>query len=221
MKIIVGARTSPLSRAQFREVEQEIKSQCPDVEFEGIFLKTHGDQDLNTSIRSLEKTDFFTREIDELLLAGKCRIAIHSAKDLPDPLPGGLEIAALTKGVDSSDALVFREGDSLSGLPPGSIIATSSHRREDVVRLLRPDLRFVDLRGTIHQRLEKLNSKEADGIVIAEAALIRLGLTYLNRIQLPGETTQHQGKLAIVIRSGDQEMLTLFSAIDSRQMASP
>ena len=117
-----------------------------------------------------------------MLLKGECRLAIHSAKDLPDPLPKGLCLAALTKGVDSSDSLVFREGEKL---PPNGVVATSSERREECVRLLYPDARFVDLRGNIQQRLSLLIQGRVDGVVVAEAALIRLGLTHLNRIKLP------------------------------------
>ena len=81
---------------------------------------------------------------------------------------------------------------------------------------MRPDLRFIDLRGTIGQRLSKLEKGEADGVVVAEAALIRLGLTHLNRVRIPGETAQFQGQLAVVCREDDKEMRELFACIDSR-----
>jgi hydroxymethylbilane synthase len=214
--ITVGARQSPLSQAQVREVLLEIKNHYPEIEFSGIFVETMGDKDLKTSLRTLVKTDFFTKEVDTLLLSSVCRIAIHSAKDLPDPIPEGLSLAALTVGLDPSDSLVFRPGDQLDTLPSGAIIATSSVRREEAVRQLRADLRFIDLRGTISQRLEKLRTYEADGVVIAEAALFRLGLTHINRIRLPGDTVPYQGQLAILTRSDDWEMLELFSCIDSQ-----
>jgi len=91
-------------------------------------------------------------------------------------------------------------------LPHGAVIATSSSRREDVVKQLRNDLVFIDLRGTIQERLAKLN-EGVDGIVVAEAALIRLKLTHLNRLFLPGETSPGQGKLAFVARADDLELL--------------
>ncbi len=202
--IKVGARSSTLSRRQVEEVRAEF----PYVKFDPIFVKTHGDRDRATSLRALEKTDFFTREIDEMLLRGECRIAIHSAKDLPEPLPKGLELITLTKGVDPSDSLVLRKEEHLS---EGFVVATSSVRREEMVREILDDVRFVDIRGTIEERLAKLENKEFDGVVIAEAALIRLGLTRLNRIRLPGETTPLQGRLAILARSGDKEMSSLFA----------
>lgn len=214
--LTVAARSSKLSRTQTKEVLAEMLLFYPELKFEEVFLQTTGDIDQQTSLRNLEKTDFFTKEIDSLILNKTCRIAIHSAKDLPDPLPKGLSIIALTKGLDSSDSLVFRKGESLASLPLGALIATSSLRREQAVLLLRPDFKVRDLRGTIEQRLSLLDTYDADGVVVAEAALIRLGLTHLDRITIPGETTLYQGKLAIVARQDDSEMKELFQVIDSR-----
>lgn len=215
-KIVVVARDSPLSQVQVKEVYEEIKNYYPNILFEEVFIKTTGDYDLKTSLRNISRTDFFTKEIDQYLLLGKADIGIHSAKDLPEPLPSGLAIIALTKGVDPSDSLVFRQGDSLESIQSGAKIATSSERRENVVKMLRPDLTFVDIRGTIHQRLEKLDSGQVDGVVIAEAALIRLKLTHLNRKRLPGSTAEGQGQLAIVAISDNQQMADFFKFIDCR-----
>lgn len=196
----VASRESPLARAQVAEVLGAFESVLGPLEWEISYLSTVGDLDRKTSLRDLDKTDFFTRELDALLLSGDCDLCIHSAKDLPDPLPRGLAIAALTRGVDPRDALVLRPGETLEELPCGARIATSSLRREEVVRSLRGGLAFVDLRGKIHERLEKLASGEADGVVVAMAALIRLKLTHLNILPLPGETTPFQGRLALVCR---------------------
>lgn len=183
----IGARSSPLSRAQVEEFKREFGLQC-----EVVWVQTTGDLDQLTSLRTLDKTDFFTRELDQMLLEGKIDAAVHSAKDLPDPLPKGLWVAALSQGVDPRDSLVIKK-------EPIHVVATSSIRREGAVRQLYPHCRFVDLRGTIQERLKK----EVDGVVIAEAALIRLQLTHLNRVFLPGETAPLQGKLAIVCRENE------------------
>lgn len=183
----VGARSSPLSRVQVEEVKREFH-----LDFEVVWVETRGDLDKTTSLRGLEKTDFFTRELDQMLLKGEIDAAIHSAKDLPDPLPQGLWVAALSRGVDPRDSLVIKK-------KPVKTIATSSLRREKIVRHLFPDALFVDLRGTIQERLEQ----EVDALVIAEAALIRLQLTHLERIFLPGPSAPLQGKLAIVCRTGE------------------
>lgn len=203
LEIVVGARNSLLSKRQVEEAEKELKKICPQVVLFPVFVETVGDRDKITSLRSLDKTDFFTREIDQLVLDRKCRIGIHSAKDLPDPLPFGLKLGALTQGIDPADVLVIRSAEEF---PKEGIVATSSVRREEAVRLLFPHVSFVDIRGTIQERLLKLEQKEVDGVVIAEAALIRLGLTHLHRFRLPGETAPLQGKLAFIIHKDDHEM---------------
>ena len=208
MIVLVGARSSPLSRAQVAEV-----SRLVDVELVPIWVATQGDIDQQTSLRTLGKTDFFTREIDQMVLDGTVQVGIHSAKDLPHPLRDGLCVAAMTPSIDSRDALVMREGMTLEGLVHNALIATSSVRREQAALLLRSDFRFKDLRGTIGERLKQLEDGETDGVIVAEAALIRLGLTHLNRIYLPGETIEGQGQLAIICRVNDFEMIKLFEGI--------
>ncbi len=175
---------------------------------------TTGDRDLLTSLKALDKTDFFTKEIDILIQEKKTRIGIHSAKDLPDPLPKGLARIALTKGVDARDVLVLAPGKTLATLPPYAKIATSSTRREESIKTLLPTAHVIDIRGTIERRLQEITSGNIDGLVVAEAALIRLGLTHLNRIFLPGETAPYQGKLAVIALEDDEEMRSLFACID-------
>lgn len=215
-KILVGSRSSPLARIQVEEVLAELRQHHPYLDFDPTFVDSTGDKDQQTSLRILDKTDFFTKEIDEMLLKKECRIAIHSAKDLPSPLPKGLLLVALTRGIDPSDSLVLMPGQTIHTLPTAAVIATSSVRREEAVRRLRSDLTFIDIRGTIGKRLEKLYEGEAQGVVLAEAAIIRLGLTSLNRITLPGDTVPFQGQLAVVARADDFEMRELFACIDSR-----
>ena len=194
----LALRSSPLSRAQLREI---------DLECQPLFVETRGDRDKKSSLRPLEKTDFFTREIDQMVLSGEARLALHSAKDLPDPLPKGLHLAALTKGQDPSDSLVAKK------LFPHMRIGTSSLRREEACRKLCPTATFVDIRGTIEERL----ALDLDGVVIAEAALLRLGLNP-NRYTLPGKTAPLQGQLAIVTREDDYEMRLYVAHLDSRKM---
>lgn len=211
LETLVGARSSPLSRAQVGEVQHELLQHHPHIQFHLIGVITRGDQDKTTSLRLLDKTDFFTREVDQRQLNGEFRIAIHSAKDLPDPLPPGLQLIALTQGVDPSDALVYNQDP----LPETAVIGTSSLRREERLLALNPHFRCVDIRGTIEERLALLDTGTVDGVVMAEAALIRLGLTHRKRIYLPGETAPLQGKLAIVALETDQEMKELFRCLDT------
>lgn len=209
LDISVGARGSALSQKQIWEVHRELTHYHPHVHFHPTWVTTYGDQDRVTSLRLLEKTDFFTREIDLRQLQGEFRIAIHSAKDLPDLLASGLQLIALTQGVDPSDVLVYNHDP----LPQGAVIGTSSLRREEMMRAWRPDFRCVDIRGTIEERLSQLDVGNFDGIVMAEAALIRLGLIHRRRIKLEGAPAPLQGKLAVVALETDTTMKELFSCI--------
>jgi hydroxymethylbilane synthase len=212
MKIKVGARGSKLSRKQVEEVMGVLG-----IDYTAAFVETVGDRDLKASLGPMDKTDFFTREIDEMVLERKCDVGVHSAKDLPHPLPKGLKLIALTKGVDRSDSLVMRDGDHFEKLKSGAIIGSSSLRRDEIVKRLRPDVKCIEVRGPVDVRLAMLDRGEIDGLVVAEAALIRLGFTDRNRIILPGETAPLQGKLAVIGREEDQDMEALFRKIDSRE----
>jgi len=147
MRIVVGARGSKLSVKQVEEVLEELIRHAPEVEFAPVWVTTTGDRDLNSSLRSMDKTNFFTKEIDQMQLEGECQITIHSAKDLPDPLPRGLKLIALTGGKDPSDSLVMRDGESLERLVKGAVIGSSSVRRDGIIRGLRPDLCSKEVRG--------------------------------------------------------------------------
>lgn len=210
MKVLCGARSSMLSRKQFEEVQCALQALHPHIVLEPIWAQSPGDRDHAVSLRTVNKTDFFTKDLDDLLLAGQIRVAVHSAKDLPHPLPEGLIVAAITCGIDPRDSLVMREKESWQSLPKGAKIGVSSDRRERLVLSLRSDFSFVDLRGTIEMRLAKLTNKEIDGLVMAEAALIRLGWTHWNRCIFEEKTAPLQGKLAVVCRIEDEEMQQLF-----------
>lgn len=213
MKITVGLRDSTLSLKQFEELRALLNSNC---QLKPLPIKTVGDYQPNVSLRSLGKTNFFTKEIDEMLLAKRCRIGLHAAKDLPDPMTKGLELVALTSGLTPLDSLIFRKNESLQMIQTGGKVGSSSLRRDAAVKLMRQDLTYVDIRGPIEKRIGQLYSGRIEALVVAEAALIRLKLTHLNRIPLSGSTAPLQGKLAVVARKGDLEMAKFFRPIDSR-----
>lgn len=200
----VAARSSPLSKAQVAEVFSELN-----LDYTPFWVETSGDLDKTTSLKTLDKTDFFTKEVDELVLKGLCDVSVHSAKDLPDPLPDGLRVVALTKGKDPSDSLVMRPNEALRA---GMTIGLSSKRREEALKKLDPTFTFKDIRGTIEERLKLLETGSVDGVVLAECALIRLGLTRLDRIKLEGETAPLQGRLAVLAKTDIPEL----SPIDTR-----
>lgn len=207
ISLTVGARASTLSKAQVAEVFQLL----PHISYTPLWITTKGDKDKATSLKMLEQTDFFTHEIERMQLEGYCRVSIHSAKDLPQSLSSGLEVIAITKGLDKRDSLVFR--DKQHELPPHARIGTSSIRREEALKKWRSDLTFVDIRGDIEERLALLQTGHIDALVVAECALIRLGLTQLPRLILEQETAKYQGQLAIIAKTGDDEMKQLFQLV--------
>lgn len=216
-QISVAARGSCLSRIQVQEVYQELQAIYPNMIFTPVWTQTVGDCNLDVSLRFFNKTDFFTREVDQLVLSGVCRVGIHSAKDLPEPLAQGLKTVAITLGVDARDVLVLPPHQRIDTLPKKARIATSTLRREKAIKTLRRDLICVEIRGVIEERLACLDRGEIDGLVVAEAALIRLKLTHLNRLFLVTDVAALQGRLAVVARQDDEEMRQIFSAIHAFQ----
>jgi hydroxymethylbilane synthase len=215
--IKVAARDSLLSCRQIEEVLCELQKFYPNISFVQTLVKTTGDVDLHASLVDKDKTDFFTKEVDDLVLCGMCDIAIHSAKDLPDPLTEDLEILALTKGVDPADVLVLQKKQTLESLPFGAWIGTSSLRRMKKVKELRKDLRSKDIRGTIQRRLELLQEGLYDGVIMAKAALIRLALLDLNWLELEGSVAPLQGQLAICARKDNFRLKEVFKVLDTRE----
>ncbi|MCM8819519.1 MAG: hydroxymethylbilane synthase, partial [Candidatus Omnitrophica bacterium] len=199
----IGTRRSPLALRQVEEILEGLREFYPDFKARIIGIDTYGDKDRVTPISQVEGTDFFTKEIEEALLRNEIDLAVHSAKDLPDKIPDGLIIVAITKSIDPYDALVVKEGctyKSLSELPNGAKIGTSSQRRKEQLRKYRNDFVIVDIRGNIEERIYKLDtSVDLDAIVIAAAGLLRLGLEHRITERIPFDILKPhplQGSLA-------------------------
>lgn len=195
----IGTRKSRLACMQV----EEFLTYFPDEKFEIVYFDTEGDTDKTTPISDVEGTGFFTGTIDNALQKGVIDIAVHSAKDLPPILPNGIEVMLMTESIDPSDVLVSKNNLRLFGLPAGARIGASSARRKAQIAACRPDLDISDIRGNIDERIEKLDRGEYDAIVVAGAAMKRLGLE--NRITevLPFEADPLQGRLAVTARSSD------------------
>jgi hydroxymethylbilane synthase/uroporphyrinogen III methyltransferase/synthase len=217
-RIRIAARNSPLSKIQVEEVCEELNKHIHGLEYDVIFTKTKGDCDQKTSLKEMDKSNFFTDAIDRLVATGQADVGVHSAKDLPEPLLKGLEMFALTKGLDQRDVLVLKQNMRLEELPKDPLIGVSSVRREEAVKKFLPNAYLVDIRGTIGQRLQLVDESEIDGVVMAHCALIRLGLTHRTYFPIEADVSPLQGKLAVVGRVGDSCMLEIFKHIDSRNL---
>lgn len=215
----IGTRRSPLALKQVEEVLGYLRRFELSIETEIIGIDTFGDKDKITPISDIEGTDFFTREIEEALFRGEIDFAVHSAKDLPDKIPDGLCIAAITKSIDPFDALVAKDNLKINQLRPGARIGASSERRKLQLKKYRKDFQILHIRGTIQERLKKLDNGELDAVIIAACALMRLGLEERISQRIPFEILKPhplQGSLAVEIRQDNTDLIRLLSKIDTR-----
>lgn len=198
-KIRVIARGSRLSRLQVEEVFKNF----PELAYEINYLESYGDKNQQISLLNGEApADIFTRELDDAIRQGDADIAIHSAKDLPYPLPEDIEVIALFPAFDTTDSLVSRDHKKLEELPAGSIIGTSSPLRKKGLNELRPDLTIKGIRGCIEERVQQVKDGKYDAAIVATCALKRLGMEDEIAEVLPFPTHPLQGFLAITAKKG-------------------
>ncbi len=224
------SRSSPLARVQVHEalsaLEKHWANRTPAIpSFEIAYLSSWGDRHKEVSLLDGQTpTDLFTRELDEALLNGRADFAIHSAKDLPVPLPSGLVVAAFLTPKTGADALACRKElghiDFPKGLPVGARVGTSSPLRQAELLAVRPDVTIVPIRGTIEQRLALVDRGEIDALIVAACALERLGLTHRISALLPFETHPLQGYLAVTCRANRGDVRALWGGLDVRDPSS-
>ena len=207
--IRVIARGSKLSRLQV----EEVFSLFPDIDYEILYLESFGDIHKDISLLNGEApADIFTRELDDAIRSGQADIAVHSAKDLPYPLPSDIEVIALFPAFDTTDSLVSRDGLTLAELKPGSVIGTSSPLRKKGLEELRPDLVVKGIRGCIEERIAQVKEGKYDAAIVATCALKRLGLENEITEVLPFPTHPLQGYLAITARKGSNLLKEIFAS---------
>ena len=213
MRII--SRQSKLALLQVEEVMRHF----PQVAYKLIKTDSFGDRHKEVSLMDKSvATDFFTRELDSALLDGRADIAIHSAKDLPYPLPAGIKVIALTESADKSDSLVTRDGKTLAELPAHSRVGTSSALRKSELLALRSDIDVVSIRGSIEERITQVDNGSIDALIVASCALERLALSHRASERLPFATHPLQGNLAITASSDVSDAIeSMFSQIDIRK----
>ena len=177
MKIKAGTRTSRLALWQAERIASLIESaHGKDVEVEIVGMSTLGDEIQDRSLPEIGGKGLFTERLERALLAGDIDLAIHSLKDLPTRLPEGLRFGGSPERGDPTDAFVSTRWESVEAMPEGATVATGSRRRRAQMRARRPDVAFVDLRGNIGTRLQKLDDHGWDGLIMATAALRRLNM---------------------------------------------
>ena len=220
-KLTIGTRGSDLALWQANFIKDKLAG--IGVEADLKIIKTQGDKILNLRLDKLEGKGFFTKELEEELLAGTIDIAVHSHKDLPTVHPAGLTIAAVTEREDPSELLLILKDcvdvTKKLSLKNGAMVGTSSNRRKAQLLALRTDLNIEDLRGNVPTRIQKLRDENYDAIMIAKAGVNRLGIDLSEFHIEVVETTElvpapAQGALAIQIRDNDQELNDLLQQIN-------
>ncbi len=214
-RLIIGTRGSRLALAQAQEAIGLLSSKL-EADIEVRIIKTRGDREGRAQIRSPEEAGRFVKELEKALLAGEIDIAVHSLKDLPLAQPAGLEIAACTCRAPAHDVLVSRDSCSLSDLAQGATVGTGSPRRRAQLLYARKDLKVTPIRGNVDTRVSLVDSGKLDAVVVAEAALHRLGLVERG-VAIPLEVmlpAPGQGALALEVRTDDQNAKRWASACD-------
>lgn len=213
----IGSRGSQLALWQANHISALLRARGHEVELE--IIKTTGDKILDVALAKVGTKGMFTKEIEEALAAGKVDLAVHSLKDLPTELPEGFELAAVTTRENPRDVFLSVKYDSITALPQGARVGTSSLRRQAQIKAQRPDLEIHPLRGNVDTRVRKLEQGEYDAIILAFAGLNRLGKMQLVK-QVISESMMcpaaGQGALGIEIRKDDVRMREILSFLDDK-----
>ncbi len=213
----IGTRGSDLARWQAAIVIDAIRRLPGSPVAEEVIIKTEGDRITDVPLSKIEGKAFFTKEIEEALLAGDVDLAVHSLKDLATEMPSGLIIGAVLEREDPRDVLISVDGSDLDQLPSGAGIGTSSLRRRAMIARWRSDLELQELRGNIPTRIRKVEEGEYDAIILAAAGVKRLGMEDRISAYLPLERflpAVSQGAMAVQVREVDENTLNWVRHLD-------
>ncbi|MZR62660.1 hydroxymethylbilane synthase [Alcanivorax sp. DP30] len=212
----IATRSSPLAIWQAEYVQQRLESLHDGLSVELVRIKTQGDKILDTPLAKIGGKGLFVKELEEAMMDGRADIAVHSMKDVPMELPAGFVLPVICEREDPRDAFVSNTFESLSALPQGACVGTSSLRRQAQVKANRPDLVVKSLRGNVQTRLGKLDAGEFDAIILAAAGLKRLEMHERIRYEMPPEESLPavgQGAVGIECREGDDRTIELLSPL--------
>jgi len=204
LKITIATRQSALALWQAEHVAQRLRELAEVSEVELLPLSTRGDEILDRSLLEVGGKGLFIKELEIAMLEGRADIAVHSMKDVPADMPEGFCVAAVLERASPFDALVSPGRLALDELPQGSLVGSSSLRRQAQLLAARPDLELRPLRGNVNTRLAKLDDGQYDAIILACAGLERLGFADRIGYSLPPETmlpAAAQGVVGVECRS--------------------
>jgi hydroxymethylbilane synthase len=215
----LGTRGSQLALAQAERVATLVRASGREVEL--VKIQTTGDR-LQGKVAEHGGKSVWVQEIEQALLDSSIDLAVHSAKDLPTELADGLTIGSFPEREDPRDAFIGAPGRRFGSLSPGARVGTGSLRRLALLRALRPELELIPIRGNVPTRLEKIETMKLDGVILAAAGLIRLGLE--DRILDPLDPERYvpsggQGALAIEIRIDDEDVQQVAGSLEDPDVA--
>jgi hydroxymethylbilane synthase len=213
----IATRKSPLALWQANYVKQQLELHHPGLVVTLVPMSTQGDKILDTPLAKIGGKGLFVKELEQAMLDDHADIAVHSMKDVPVDFPAGLGLAVICERDDPHDAFVSSRYASVTGLPVGAVVGTSSLRRQCQLRAQRPDLEIRDLRGNVNTRLAKLDAGEYDAIILAAAGLRRLEKADRIRSLLPPEFSlpaNGQGAVGIECRLDDAQTLALLAPLE-------
>ena len=215
-QIRIATRGSPLALWQAEHVSARLQAMYPGLDVSLLTMKTRGDKLLDAPLAKVGGKGLFVKELEIGLLEGSADLAVHSLKDVPVEFPEGLELALVMEREDPRDAFVSNHHDSLAAMPAGTLVGTSSLRRQTQIRERYPELNVDWLRGNVNTRLAKLDAGEYDAIILAASGLQRLGFNDRIRTAIAPEECLPaigQGVLGIEIRSDDDELRQLIAPL--------
>ena len=215
--LVIASRESPLAMWQALHIQSRLQTLYPNTTVKILGMTTTGDQILDTPLAKVGGKGLFVKELEMALADGRADLAVHSMKDVPMNLPDGFMMAATGEREDPRDAFVSNNFTSLEDLPVGSIVGTSSLRRQSQLQARLPHLKIESLRGNLQTRLRKLDEGQYDAIILAAAGLIRLGLSARIRSVISPELSipaVGQGALGIEINANRPDLLDILAPLN-------
>ncbi len=215
--IRIATRKSALALWQANHVADLLRKHHPGLEVELLPMSTRGDRILDTPLAKIGGKGLFLKELERALFAGDADIAVHSMKDVPVEMTEGLVIDAILERANPLDAWISHDDISMHDLKPGSVVGTSSLRRQTQLLERRPDLVVRSLRGNVNTRIARFESGDYDAIILATAGLQRLGMADHISLQLPAAEwlpAPAQGAIGVQCREGDERTSTLIAVLD-------